>query len=186
MALVKKGIYRYILRRVGILACNLSEATVSGRYQLVAADANSLTQMRSLHPDEFSAKKLDDYLQRLEDVNEHSFLIGDEKGEIVGYTNVVYKDHFNKYSGFMVRLAADEVYYYDCYVFKAFRGQGAFQGAIGQMNYAAAKQGYRRALTMVEKRNTPSWRAFSAQGFKQVKVLWRFPLIKKNIVFKKR
>lgn len=186
MDLLQKVKDRYLLRVKHFYICSLDSGPTLDHYALLEASRDLLTDMYNRHRDELSAAKYALLGQRIGSEKEQCLLIRGEAGELMGYCHTAYQDHYNSWSNLQVKLKPNEVYFFDDYIFKPYRGRGLHKFSISQRKKLALAKGYRFAITLIDKSNIPSRRAYAHQGFVPCRTVWHLPLLKRNILWCQR
>lgn len=178
--LVRKIKDKYLLREKYIYTCTIGAGDGEVAKVLVPATKDSLETMYNQYRQEVSTGKYQILQQRLESGSEQCLLVYNQ-GKICGYCHIAWAEHYNSWSNLKVKLELGQVYFFDDYVFESCRGQGLHKLSIAQRLQIAGQRGQTSALTIIDKSNNPSHRAYTSQGFQQTQIIWHLPLLKKNI-----
>ena len=81
------------------------------------------------------------------------------------------------------KLKENEIYFYDCFTFKEFRGLGAVYSEVRFVLDRYKDQGYKFAYVEIETKNKSSKQAFKKLGFKKEKTFMSFSCLNLKLLF---
>lgn len=136
------------------------------------ATVEDIEIMRIKYSEEFSQYKYELYKKRLN--NENNRIIISKTGkEISGYFNIAFENTLESGINKIIEVGEKEAYFYDDYVFKAFRGNGIQRKAILYRIYYVKKQRKERIYVNIYTNNKPSLISYKEIGFNIIRLFKR-------------
>lgn len=145
------------------------------------ATVEDIEIMRSKYPEEFSKHKYDLYKEKLNNKN-NIIIISKTNEEISGYFNISFENTLESGINKVIEVREKEAYFYDDYVFKAFRGNGIQKKSILYRIYYVMRQGKERIYVNVYKNNKPSLISYKEIGFNIIRLFKRNKITNKLVV----
>lgn len=182
------NLYNRIVNKVIISEYQLIYDVKNGKYNKIEtplnfyqATAEDIQIMRSRYPEEFSQYKYELYKKKLSNKN-NIIIISKTDEEISGYFNISFENTLESGINKIIEIKEKEAYFYDDYVFKAFRGNAIQLKAILYRIHYVKKKGKERIYVNIYKNNEPSLISYKKIGFNIVRLFKRNKITNKLTV----